>query len=102
MTSGLLQTALLGEGLLLHQRNKLLKREQRLVQAFDGYAFERLLLMPDDHLLLHSVHTEIHVLAYQSLLDILGNVIQQHRAIVTDFTNVVLTMHVTEPDIGIH
>ena len=46
--SGLQQTALFGEGLLLHERNKLLKREQRLVQAFDGKPFDGLLLMPDD------------------------------------------------------
>ena len=101
-TTGLLQTALLGEGLLLHHRDEFLKGEQPLLQAFERYAFERLLLMPDDQLLLHCVHTQIHIVAYQSLLDIIGNVIQQHRAIVTDFANEVLAMHMAEPGIGIH
>ena len=100
--SSLLQTTLGSEDLLLHQRDKLLKGEQRLVQAFDGYAFERLLLMPDDQLLLNRVHTEIHVVPYQSLLNIIGNVIEDHSAIVTDFANKVLAMHVAEPGIGIY
>ena len=101
-TSGLLQTALRSSGLLLHHRDKLLEREQRLVQSLDRYPFDGLLLMPDDQLLGSSVDTEIHVVAYQSLLDIIGNVIQEHGAIVTDFTNEVPTMHVAEPGIGIY
>jgi hypothetical protein len=83
-TSGLLQTAQLSGGLLLHHRNKLLKGEQGLVQAFDRYAFDGLRLMPDNQLLLHRVHTEIHVVAYQGLLNIISDVIQDHGAIMTN------------------
>ena len=80
-TSGLLQTALRSSGLLLHHRDKLLEREQRLVQSLDRYPFDGLLLMPDDQLLLNRVHTQIHIVAYQSLLDIRGNVIQEHHGV---------------------
>jgi|GEM_PF-4033220 len=33
------------------------------MQAFDGYGFERLLLMLGDHFLLNSVCPEIHIMA---------------------------------------
>jgi hypothetical protein len=66
----LLQTTLLSESLLLHHRDKLLKGEQRLVQTFNGYAFERLLLMLDGQFLGSSVHTQIRIVPYQRLLDI--------------------------------
>lgn len=101
-TSSLQQPTLFGKGLLLHHRDKLLQGEQRLVQAFDRYAFERLLLMPDDQLLLNRVYTEVHIVAYQSLLNIISDVIEDHGAIVADFTNKVLAMHMAEPSIGVY
>ena len=67
--SSLEQSALFGKGLLLHQCDKLFKLEQCLVQAFDRKPFDELLLLPDDQL---NVHTEIHVLTYPSLLDVIG------------------------------
>lgn len=72
------------------------------MQAFDRYAFERLLLMPDDQLLLNRVYTEVHIVAYQSLLNIISDVIEDHGAIVADFTNKVLAMHMAEPSIGVY
>ena len=58
--------------------------------------------MPDDELLLNRIHTEVHVVPYQSLLNVISDVIQDHSAIVTYFTNEVLPMHVSEPSIGVY
>ena len=50
-TPSVQQTTIFGEGLLSHERHKLLKGQQRLFQPFDGQPLDRLMLVPDDHFL---------------------------------------------------
>jgi hypothetical protein len=91
-----------GEGLLSHERHKLLKGQQRLLQSFDGQPLDRLMLVPDDQFLLGSMHTHIHILTTERLLEIIGYIINEHAPMGADLTNEVRPIDMLQPRIRIY
>src|SRR5260370_13168843 len=91
-----------GEGLLSHERHKLLKGQQRLLQSFDGQPLDRLMLVPDDQFLLGSMHTHIFILTTECLLEIIVYIINEHAPIVADLTNKYRPLDMLPPHIWIH
>ena len=64
--SSLLETALLGEGLLAHQSSKLLERQHGFLQSFDGNLLEKPRALLDDEDLLLGIDTQIDILPMRS------------------------------------
>ncbi len=99
---GLQQTALFRERLLAHERCKLLKGQQGVLQSLDGNLLEQVLLMPDDKDLLRRIDAQIDVLPDHIHVNVVAPIGNAHRAILTYLPNEMLFMDLLQPRIGVN
>jgi hypothetical protein len=97
-----LETTLLGKGLLAHQSSKLLKRQQALVQPFDGNLLEKVLTMPNNEDVLVSIDAQIDILPDPVQVHIVASFGNTHCSILTNFANEMLPMDRCQPGVWIN
>jgi len=100
--SSVLETALLGEGLLAHQSSKLLERQHGFLQSFDGNLLEKPGALLDDEDLLLGIDTQIDILPDVVQIHIVASFGNAHRPVLTNFANEMLSMDVCQPGVGIN
>ena len=88
--------------MLAHERGKLLKGKQGLVQAFDGNLLENVLMMPDHEDLLVRIDAQINILPNHIQMNIVASFSNTHGSILADLPNEMLSMHMGQPSVRVN
>jgi hypothetical protein len=86
---------------LFNQRHVTIKRQDFSTQPFDGHLLDQAILVVDLKKLLGGIDHKRDMLASQSLLDIIGLLVDIDTAIRTDTTSKSMPMSALQPTIGI-